>query len=334
MRSTPGVLSNTSDIFWHGGSVSIFVETVAQLLLSLWAMLVNILCIQILWRPQPGLDFNVKVLLINCSATYFYRSFHYGLMCAYHLWILYVGDTSLSSLICIIIQYPYFVANLNSYVYFFLIGLERMWSTYRIKLKSDQPKVRPTSYFVKRSILLCFPPILILTIVYPFFCRWTVLKTSTLDYCIIGKIFNEFGYKFSNTLILIIQVLTCVVHGAVYFVNRWKYENLFANTALYKLTLRLQYSANLKITRWLTPISVFHCIWSFGTFFSMNFLRWFLPDVFKRAYFQAGRILFVCMAFECLTHPIMLIWWGDRKVYCFKKFCSVDHDFNLHNEKL
>uniref|UniRef100_A0A915KHY9 Gustatory receptor n=1 Tax=Romanomermis culicivorax TaxID=13658 RepID=A0A915KHY9_ROMCU len=172
----------------------------------------------------------------------------------------------------------------------------------------------------------CLIPWIIATVLY----LYAVVPASftaslCLPYCHVtflgvASTLNDIIY-----LMLALQASTC----AAYFLISWqnkRHLNAFTLTSKsHDLSARFALWANVNATRWMIPVSVFHCVFQALINASAASFREYFKG-FSTFYLSYLSILFCALAFEAVSHPLLCI----RNNEFFQRLLHSAHPSFIH----
>uniref|UniRef100_A0A915LB85 G-protein coupled receptors family 1 profile domain-containing protein n=1 Tax=Romanomermis culicivorax TaxID=13658 RepID=A0A915LB85_ROMCU len=286
-------------------STDLFVlESLIMMFFSIVSIVGLSLEICIVWRSGGNIPTNVKLLFLNSIVCSSLRSIYFFVHALYCLliWSLRSLVVPLDATICACLGYVYIIFSVIGFYSFFFIGVERLWTTFKFQ-SSTYNKDDSYSYG-----LICI------------FISWLVASSTyvgllmsnpsfSIDkpvcYCYINNLWPKSGLTYHSPAMIVVQIFTCVFYGVVFVKNHNRLLDFGLNRARQTLTQRFSIWANIRTTKWLTPVTLFHSSVTSLVLVMVNVGRSYFPNGITASYMTYLNLCFLIYAMENALVPVL-----------------------------
>uniref|UniRef100_A0A915JYB6 G-protein coupled receptors family 1 profile domain-containing protein n=1 Tax=Romanomermis culicivorax TaxID=13658 RepID=A0A915JYB6_ROMCU len=253
---------------------------------------------------------DVKFLITNLSCSFCLRALYMVYKFVYELLIFNYGfeTFSVTFTYCAIEQSFYMVTGLCRNATFLIISLNRLWKTV------SKPSVFSHTANERSACSMTF--ILILSTWLPSYFLYSMVviaSTQTLDtnvhirFCYLTSIFESHLSNVQNYVMLFMQFSTTAVYIVVYVINKSKLREFKVGVMENSLNGRYVQWANVKVSRWLMPLTLFSALLSAATISSAIIVR-LTAKLSQIQSINMSMILIMIYGADAALYPFMCIW--------------------------
>lgn len=311
LRNETGICSNLR------GTMAFGLESGALMFLGAVSVILNGVCIKILFNCGGHLPMTIKFLLINTSFAALGKSLYLGFFYPLYNYVLLIHGfdaMSMSRTTCIIISTLYGISAYGLPISVMFIGCERLYSTWKKNLAQVE---RMTVGLINAQLSIWVISALVYVCVTTTDSQFTA---KSICYCYYPMILGPGGGVLTNVVLVGTQSVNVVIYAFIYWKNRQNLFEFTLNTARYSLSERFIMWANIKTTLMLLPVSLLHALSNSIVTITNRLLRESFNYKVNDEYLCATLGIFCFMTIDTLGHPILCLKFNSSLKKIAAKF--------------